>query len=79
MVLSYAASKSYNGREVSLWKVTAWLVSDGRMAKAFLMRNFFKLYVDLCKDFKLLSKDKQNRNTALEALEEMLPWKKMAA
>jgi hypothetical protein len=79
MILSYAASKNYQGREISLWKVTAWLVNGGRLAKAILKKTFFKLYTELCGEFKLLCKDKRNRKTALEQLADVLPWEKLAA
>src|ERR1700722_4616444 len=56
MVLSYAASHRYKGREISLWKVTRWLVSLNRLATAILEGTFYKLYSDLSTDFKLLSR-----------------------
>lgn len=69
MVLSYAASKNYKGREISLWKVTSWLVSQSRLAKAILNGELEVLYFNCCKHFKLLCKDKRNRSTALQRIE----------
>ena len=79
MVLSYAASKNYHGREISLWKVTTWLVNQGCLALAILNGTLLDLYCDLCKEFKLLCKDKRKRKTALEVIEEMMPWETLAA
>lgn len=79
MVLSYAASLSYMDREISLWKVNAWLLSKDRLAHAILDGTLDGLYLDLCKHFRLLCKDRRNRKTALERLEEALDSKKEAA
>lgn len=72
MVLSYAASQKYEGREISLAKVMAWLVSENRLGKAIFTKKFSKLYSDLRKVIKLLSKDKRNRETSLEQLLEAM-------
>jgi hypothetical protein len=79
MVLSYAASENHNSREISLWKVTSWLISEGRLAKAILNGTLGALYCNLCKQFKLLCKDRRKRNTALEELEKAFQWERMAA
>ena len=78
IILSYAASKNYNGREISLWKVITWLINEGRLAKAILKSNFSKLYTELFKELKLLCKDKRNRKTTLEELEEVFTWEELA-
>lgn len=79
ILLSYAASKRYKGREISLSKVTAWLISAGRLAKAVREGTFAMLFSDLCGEFKLLSKDLRKRQTALECIEESFQCKKMVA
>lgn len=79
MVFSFAASQKYKEREVSLWKVATWLVMGNRLAKAVLTGNFRRLYSDFLKDIKLLCKDKRNRRTALERLEESFEYKRQVA
>ena len=79
MVLSYASSHSYKGREISLWKVTIWLIEGQRLAKAIFKGAFGSLYFDFSKQFKLLCKNKRKRKTSLERIEELMPWKREAA
>lgn len=79
MVFSYAASQNYEGREISISKVAEWLVRDKRLANAIFYGVFDRLFVDCLKHFKLLCKDKRNRKTSLEMIQEMLPEKIAAA
>ena len=78
MVLSYAASHTYNGREISLWKVTNWLVRKDRLANAILEGTFSSLYSDIIKAFNLVCKDRRKRKTALELVEEAMQNEKIA-
>lgn len=79
MVLSYAASHTYNGREISLWKVTNWLVQKDRLANAILEGTFSSLYSDIIRAFNLVCKDRRKRKTALELVEEAMRNEKMIA
>jgi hypothetical protein len=79
MVLSYAASHTYNGREISLWKVTNWLIRKDRLANAILEGAFSSLYSDIIRVFNLVCKDRRKRKTALELAEEALRNEKMVA
>lgn len=79
MVLSYAASQNYKGREISLSKVIAWLMSEKRLARAILNGALLELYSKLRREFKLLCKDKRNRQTAQAEFVEMFPRDKLAA
>lgn len=77
MVLSYAASHTYNGREISLWKVTNWLVRKDRLANAILEGTFTSLYSDIIKAFNFVCKDRRKRKTALELVEKAMQDEKM--
>lgn len=77
MVLSYAASHTYNGREISLWKVTNWLIRKDRLANAILKGTFSNLYSEIIKAFNLVCKDRRKRKTALEMAEEAMQDEKM--
>lgn len=79
MILSFAAKHHYKGRETSLWKVATWLTSRDRLANAILNGNFYKLYDDFFKHFKLLCKNKRKRETALEEIQKALDIEKLAA
>jgi len=70
MILSYASSKKIEGKEVSLWKVTRWLATEMRLAKAILNGTFSSLYIAFLGDKKLLCKDRRKRKSTQEALEE---------
>lgn len=79
MILSYASSQTYKGREASLLKVASWLVSENRLAKAILRGTFGNLYRRCLKDLKLLCKDKRNRETALDKLVGVFNEEKLVA
>lgn len=75
MVLSYTMSHKYMGREASLWKITAWLAADGRLAKAILTGKYHSLFSSCLKHFKFLCKNSRERKTTQGVIEGLLDQK----